>query len=152
MAIATSFAGSRLTRFAKRTSIPAYITATGADNTATVNGPAINNRSGNIRQLNYVVAVSAATGTTPQLALALQQSLDEGTTWYPVLNTSGSAIATSATTISANSTVALSTANSGLTRLPSGLYRVVETLSGTTPTRNSVSSVTFYHDVNPGTL
>jgi len=154
MTLAYTFAGSRLNRFAKRTSIPAYITATANDTTATVNGNAIDNRAGNIRQLNYVVAVTASAGTNPTIALALQQSLDEGTTWIPVLNTSGNAVATTATTIdSAPKQVALTTASSGLTRLPSALLRVVETLAGTnTPSRVSVSSVSLYHDVNPGTL
>jgi hypothetical protein len=58
-------------------------------------------------------------------------------------DTSGNTIAKTATNIPASTNVTLSTASSGfnVTGLPAGFYRFVETLTGTTPTRNSVTSV-----------
>jgi hypothetical protein len=144
MTIATNFAGSKPSQSVKRARInERYIVATANDNTATVNGPWIDNTGGRISNMTYNCAVSAVGGTSPTLAVTLQRSLDGGTTAFTMTDTSGNNIALAAGAISAGSNRTLSTASSGfnLVGLPAGHYRFVEVLGGTSPTRNSVSSV-----------
>jgi hypothetical protein len=91
-----------------------------AARTATGNGPGVLNAdTGDTLALQLVV--SAATGTTPTLDVAVQWSMDGGTTWSP--GETADAFTQLTTTASKVKTFPV--------KAPS--YRVVWTIGGTTP-------------------
>lgn len=119
--------------------IPAYITATGNDTTATVNGSVLDNRDGQVSQIAAQFVSSASTGTSPTLTLTLQGSVD-GTNFATLKDQAGNNIASSATSISSAASIQIDTVGTLRRSFPPFL-RVIYTLGGTSPGVTGVASV-----------
>lgn len=108
-----------------------YITATGNDTTAAVQGGAISNNDNTVDSV-YIVTQGTGTGTSPTITTTLQGSLD-GTTWFNILNTAGAAVATGALALSGTAANnAINTIGSPAPSFPPFL-RARYVLGGTTP-------------------
>lgn len=85
--------------------IPAYIATSGttSDATTTVNGKMIDCRDGQISAQSAAFAVTLGSGTSPTLTMALQATMD-GTNYFAVNGTGGTAISTGAIDIATAST------------------------------------------------
>jgi len=94
-----------------------YVVATGNDTTTPVTGPAIDNRDGRLTRVTFGQIITASTGTSPTLQTTLQGSTD-GTNWFTVLDSSGSAVQTTSQSISSATSQFIDTNSKGITRFP----------------------------------
>lgn len=124
------------------TLIPAAITITAADTTASFNTLSIDNRDGRVEYVSAVLNETAATGTSPTEQLILQGSND-GTNWFNIQ--SGDAtpvdVKSAATSVAAAAVIGLDSAQ----ELRSGGFpaflRVQVLQGGTTPALTGVLSL-----------
>lgn len=111
--------------------MPAYITATASDTTATVNGKVIDNRDGTLESVSMQINSSAKRGTNPTLKVTAEFSNSDGATWTTLKNSSSSDIVTSTFSITSATSRGLQLQSiSGLSNYPQ-LLRFTVAVGGT---------------------
>lgn len=143
MANATVVTSRTSTQQGDATLIPAAITITGADTTASFNTLSIDNRDGRVESVSAMLNETAATGTTPTEQLILQGSND-GTNFYNIQSADATPVdvKSTAASVTAAAVIGLDSAQElrGAGGFPAFL-RIQVLQGGTTPALTGVLSV-----------